>query len=332
MKLNKFTSNNPERVVTIIRIDCMNISKILAKVVSEEMLSRMCDCIIMSGGIDTSYIATIARKILNQSLRGVIVGLEGTVARDMFWGSAVARALGIEVIHRVYSIDDALRATDFVVDIMDTFDPVEVRNDVSVYIALEEASRMGCRCVYTGDAGDELFAGYPYMHLYRLDELGKYIEDLSSYMEFSSIEIGRKLGIEVFPPLASRRVIEIAIEIPPECKVSYQSTARGKEILRTFLEDLSIPSSRRAKDPIESGSGSIYLSTIWSSLATDDLVEKVSKVIKPRSRDQAYLISRYLNIKGEPKRATSNSVCKICGGRMKRGYCKRCGYYEGKIL
>ncbi len=286
----------------------------------------------MSGGIDTSYIAAIARKMAKIPLRGIVVGLEGSITKDLYWGSVVARGLGIEIHHRIYSVQEALRATDQVIRVMDTFDPMEVRNDVSVYIALEHAAKLGCKCIYTGDAGDELFAGYSYMHLYRLEELSKYIEDLSSYMEFSSPKLGEELGVEVYLPLASRRVVELALEIPPECKISCSRIARGKEILRTLLEDLSIPSHNRLKEPIEVGSGSAMLSRIWESMATEDLVERVSKTLKPWSREQAYLLSRYLEIFGGLRKAKAEGICRICGGRVKRGYCKRCGYYEKRSI
>ncbi|MEM0472452.1 MAG: asparagine synthase-related protein [Sulfolobales archaeon] len=300
----------------------------LADLVSKEIESRVCDCIIMSGGIDTSYIATIARKIVKIPLKGIVVGLEGSVTKDLYWGSLVARELGIEIHQKIFSVSEALRATDEVIRIMDTFDPIEVRNDVSVYIALEYAAKLGCRCVYTGDAGDELFAGYSYMHLYRLEDLSRYIEDLSSYMEFSSSRLGEELGVEVIQPLASRSVVELALKIPPECKISYLRVARGKEILRLLLEDLSIPSHYRLKEPIEVGSGSVTLSNIWASMVTEDLIESMSKILKPRSRDQAYLLSRYLRIFGGLRKAEARDTCRICGGRVKRGYCKRCGYYE----
>ncbi|MDT7889613.1 MAG: asparagine synthase-related protein [Desulfurococcales archaeon] len=312
------------------RIDCLNALKILIDVVSNEILSTMCDCMVMSGGIDTSFIAAIARRFAKIPLKGIIVGLQGSVASDLYWGGIVARSLGIEPIYRVYSVQEALRATDSIVSSLDTFDPVEVRNDVSVYMALEEAKKAGCKCVYTGDAGDELFAGYSYMHLYRLEELSAYIKDLSTYMEFSSTHLGRELGIKVYPPLASKNVVELAIEIPVECKISSCSLQRGKDILRSLLEDLSIQSSRRAKEPIEKGSGSVVLSQVWVSLVTDDMIARVSKIIKPVGKDQAYLVARYLELRGEPTRASGADVCKRCGGRMRRGYCKRCGYYEKK--
>jgi len=310
------------------RIDCLNALKLLVEVVSDEILSSLCDCIVMSGGIDTSFIAAIARRLVKIPLKGIVVGLEGSAASDLYWGGVVARSLGIEPVYRVYSVQDALKATDFIVSALDTFDPVEVRNDVSVYIALREAKNMGCRCIYTGDAGDELFAGYSYMHLYRLEELSAYIKDLSGYMEFSSIPIGRELGIDVYPPLASKRVIDLALEIPPECKISLCSLPRGKDILRSLLEDLSIPSFARAKEPIERGSGSFMLSQIWASLVTEELIEKISRILRPRGKDQAYLLSRYLELKGEPRKVEGGKRCKICGGRVKRSYCKRCGYYE----
>jgi len=315
-----------------LRVDCVNASKLLTEAVAAEISLRGCECIIMSGGIDTSYIAAVVRLVVKAPLRGVVVGLEGSVATDLYWGSAVARTLGIDLHHRVYSVGEALRATDHIVYLLDTFDPIEVRNDVSVYIALAEAKKMGCSCVYTGDAGDELFAGYSYMHLYRLEELSSYIRDLAGYMEFSSDKIGRELGIDVSMPLASKSVVELAIEIPPECKVPLCSPARGKGVLRSVLEDLSIPSFSRVKQPIERGSGSVMLSNIWSTLATDEMVRTVSRVIQPRSRDQAYLLSRYLDLLGEPRRTDAPDACRICGGRVKRGYCKRCGYYSKQAV
>lgn len=314
------------------RIDCIAASKIFAEAVAQEILRSGCDCIIMSGGIDTSFVATVARRVAGAGLRGFVVGFEKGVARDLYWGGAVARILGIGLVEKIYSVGEALRATDRVVDIMDTFDPVELRNDVSVYIALEQAASQGCSCVYTGDGGDELFAGYSYMHSYTLEELSNYIEELSKIMEFSSKPLGKALGLEVATPLASEETVKAALEVPVECKLCPGSTARGKELLRSFLEEHGIPSARRGKDPIEVGSGSTELSNIWASLATEEILERVSKILRPRGPDQAYLLYRYIELRGPPARAEGpGEKCRVCGHRLKKGYCKRCGFYSPSV-
>lgn len=46
---------------------------------------------------------------------------------------------------------------------LNTFDHMELRNSIVAYVALSAARTAGARSVLTGDAADELFAGYGLM-------------------------------------------------------------------------------------------------------------------------------------------------------------------------
>jgi asparagine synthase (glutamine-hydrolysing) len=47
--------------------------------------------------------------------------------------------------------------------VIKTFDPMEIRNSAAVYIGMREAKKDGNSTILTGDACDELFAGYSFL-------------------------------------------------------------------------------------------------------------------------------------------------------------------------
>ncbi len=114
----------------------------------------MADCVLLSGGLDTSIVTMKARKYC--TLTGITVCLGQ--APDEKFARIIEEKFDLE--HTIVRIDerDAETAFQDVVKIMRSFDPMEIRNDATIMIGLRQAKHMGFRSVLTGDAGDELFA------------------------------------------------------------------------------------------------------------------------------------------------------------------------------
>lgn len=62
------------------------------------------------------------------------------------------------------SLDEVLQELPTCVRVLETFDPMTLRNDMAVCRALREATARGFTCAVTGDAADELFGGYNFTH------------------------------------------------------------------------------------------------------------------------------------------------------------------------
>ena len=185
-----------------------------------------------SGGLDTSILA-----LLSPSTPALHICLDDG-GPDFPFAQTVARSLGLDLIVRRVSVEEALAAIPEVIRIRRSFDPA-LPNDLALYFAFAEADRLGHRSVMTGDGADELFAGYSYM--FDLD-LERYISWLVGRMSFSANGLGAAFGIRVCQPFLDREVMTLALAIPPDLKVREQNGQRyGKWVLRRAFEGLLPP-------------------------------------------------------------------------------------------
>ncbi len=318
----------------ILNIDIHTALNLLIERVKDVFERYRCDCILLSAGIDTSFLATVAVRELRHRLTGIVALYSRGVPKDIYWSNVVSRVLGVDLYAHIFTDTEALDATDKVVSILKTFDPMEVRNDITIAISLRKARELGCRCIYTGDAGDELFAGYSYMAGMTYGELSRYISDLATYMEFSSHALDSYFGVEVVSPYSEEGVRDLALELPPYCRIPIDDPRRlNKYILRIYLEKQNIPTYIREKNPIEYGSSSTMVARLWESMVRDEDMEIVSRYFRPRSREQAYLLKRYLELVGWEEYsdvARDKPRCRYCGApllRPRSRYCRRCGSY-----
>ena len=140
----------------------------------------------------------------------------GGLPKDFPYATYVARVSGLK--HELLPInnDYALKLSEEVIKLLHTFDPIEVRNDVAALAVLKKAADDGCEYVLTGDGGDELFAGYPYMLVLTSKELNNYIKYLTGAARYPTVELGKKLGIKVIAPFTTKEAIEVSLRTPPE--------------------------------------------------------------------------------------------------------------------
>lgn len=310
----------------------MTIKQHLVNLLENVIERHQVDGVILSGGIDSSLLAAIASR--RRKMIGVTSIFKDSGGQDKCYSILVTEKLGMRHVLREFSLDDAAYAAREVVKITRTFDHIAIRNDITVFLALEKCAEMGIECVMTGDGGDELFAGYDYMLKMEPRELSEYIKSLGNKWTFSSAALGRSLGVKVVQPFLDPPVVDFAQELSHQWRVREDGKPRGKWILRSILEDLGLPEiACRRKEPIEEGSGSALI----SRLLLENL-GKEAKMIEEKareegvvfwSREQAYFYKLFQEIFGQVPRAQgSEKSCSCCGAPLdpKRIACRYCGY------
>lgn len=234
--------------------------------ISKVVFESGCDCISLSGGIDTSVIAAIAASIGLKPKAYITIYKDG-LPKDITYAEHVSRSLGLKLKYVFLDRIKAQRIAEKVVNCVGEEQLrshsdggcVELRNDVVFYSTLEEAFRDGCSCVLLGSGGDELFAGYKFMLGLSRTELEETIEKMVRG-RFPELQIARCIGVKVIAPLLDERVITTALKIPVDCLRSLQ--LQGKEVLRLILEDLGLwEVALRPKTPAEEGCGTKSMCT-----------------------------------------------------------------------
>ncbi|MFX1449840.1 MAG: asparagine synthase C-terminal domain-containing protein [Promethearchaeota archaeon] len=317
----------------------MEINQISSKLIlllENAVKNNLADGILLSGGLDTSILASIASKY--SKLKAVTVAFKKAQAIDVRYAKIMAKYLQINHIIHNFDMIELSHAINRTIEIMQSFDPMEIRNSAAIYIGISIAKEKGLKTIMTGDGADELFAGYSFLFGKSEEELTAELKKIAIIMSFSSIPLGKSLGIEVKLPFLDPQFKEFALNIPSRYKV-YKEKGKiwGKWILRTSFQN-SLPKEIvwRDKAPIEQGSGTSTLPNLFNQRISDsDFIEKKRNYleedgVKIRDKEQLFYYEVYRKSIGVPKAINPNKkTCPDCNSNVdnEATYCKICGAY-----
>ena len=294
------------------------------------------DGLLLSGGLDTAILAYLAAGWSKPYC--ITVALQGAPAPDIEYARLVASRLQLE--HYVHyfgdeELEEGIRAA---VRTMKTFDPMEVRNSAAGYVALKVARDRGISAVMTGDACDELFGGYSFLFGLNEEETDTTLQKLWSNMRFSSVYLGKDLGIEVKLPFLDPQFKTFAMELDVGLKIRAEGEqVWGKWVLRKAFESI-MPQEIvwRAKVPIEVGTGTTILPSLFELKISDlEFNEKKASYLNEdgvtiRSKEHLYYYEIYRSLIGTPQVTTAGGKrCPDCGSSLEElvSFCRTCGAY-----
>jgi len=292
------------------------------------------EAILLSGGLDTSIIAALASK--HSALRAYTIALEGAPSPDIEYANLMTKALGLNHDLHIFSVEEFMQNLPEVVKTLRVFDPMEIRNSAAVYIAMREARKEGVSTFLTGDACDELFAGYSFLFNLAPPELKTSLQKLWKAMSFSAVPMAQSLGMVAKIPFLEPEVKKLASEIDPSFLVVEEKGQKwGKWIVRKTFEDL-LPSqiTWRVKTPIEQGCGTTTLPQIFDKrIADEEFREKqehIRAVDNVTIRDKEHLVyyEIFHRVFGD-RLETSGRTCPQCHYEVRSDatFCRTCGAY-----
>lgn len=298
----------------------------------------------LSGGLDTSIVASVVSILLGESARlsfkAYTVALRGAPSPDLEYSKLVSERYMIPRVVKEVEFHELERYLPEVISVLKSFDPMEVRNSVVAYIGMKEAKAEGFSKVMMGDASDELFAGYSFVFKQDKEKARESLLHLWEVMHFSSIPLAKSLGMEARLPYLQPEVMDVATKIDFDYLIGTKDGSGeifGKYILRRAFEDV-LPSevSWRTKTPIEQGSGTSVL-PVWYSKGIEDSVfsEKRRKYLEEekvrlRDKEQLRYYEIYRAIHGPPVPAdASRRTCPACTSNVPDSatFCTTCGEY-----
>ncbi|MFX1521761.1 MAG: asparagine synthase C-terminal domain-containing protein, partial [Promethearchaeota archaeon] len=104
----------------------------ILKVFNEVIQDYYADAFLLSGGLDTSIIAALVSRYFKPIT--LSVGFSGSDAPDLYYAKIVADKFSFQNLVRLFTLEDAAEAAEYVVKTLKTFDPMEIRNDITIYI------------------------------------------------------------------------------------------------------------------------------------------------------------------------------------------------------
>jgi len=306
----------------------------LRKVLESAVERNRAEAILLSGGLDTSIVASLAAR--QDPLKAYTVALDGAPAPDLEYARLMAKRLGLNHNVLVFNLEEFMGFLPEVVKSLRVFDPMEVRNSAAVYMGMKAAEKDGVSSFLTGDACDELFAGYSF--LFNLDPAGlkASLKHLWDVMSFSAMPMAESLGMVARIPFLDTEVKELAGGVDPSLLVVEENGRKwGKWIVRKAFEDL-LPRqiTWRVKTPIEHGCGTTILPHVFEEKMSDEEFHGKQQEIKEgdavtiRDKEQLAYYEVFQRVMG-PRLVTSGRVCPQCQFEVRKDatFCRTCGAY-----
>jgi asparagine synthase (glutamine-hydrolysing) len=308
--------------------DCKELTRRL----QESVTRHKCDALLLSGGLDSSILASILRP------RYAVTCSFGEDSPDAPFATEVAGRFCGALTRVVISPEKMLDLVDQVVHLFKTFDPIEIRNSAVALAGIQRAKEDGYSSIMTGDGGDELFAGYNYLSRHYSDpsRLDLEVRRLWKVMHFSAQKIGDHVGVKVMTPYLDSEFIEYAKSLPISVKVGdYGGKKWGKYILRTcYVSDLGDSIAWRPKLAQEQGAATDRFEGYINERIDDMTFSNKSAIARAegvalRNKEHLYYYALYRSHFAAPKEENCALRCPSCRGCMvvDGRFCRTCGAY-----
>lgn len=206
----------------------------LEKAVQKRINSDEIGCY-LSGGLDSSVMAALARPHVRR-LRTIAAGVAG--APDLEHAREVADFIKSDHREVIVTLEDMLNILPDVVRHLESFDALLVRSSIMQYLASQHISRNATE-VFSGEGGDELFAGYAYLKDLPRERLAAELIDITNRLHNTALQrvdrCSSAYGLRAHVCFLDPDVVDYAFQIPIDLKL------RGgieKWIVREAVSDL----------------------------------------------------------------------------------------------
>uniref|UniRef100_A0A914IDQ2 Asparagine synthetase [glutamine-hydrolyzing] n=1 Tax=Globodera rostochiensis TaxID=31243 RepID=A0A914IDQ2_GLORO len=209
--------------------------------------------VLLSGGLDSSLISTIAARALRGSdhpLRSFSIGLDRE-APDAVAARKIAHFLGTQHHECYFSVQEGIEVITQLIWHLETYDVTSIRASTPMYFLSRHISKMGIKVVLSGEGADEIFGGYLYFHNAPDDaefqkETIRRVNRLSTADCLRADKSTMANSLEVRVPFLDKQFLALAMSIAPahkRPKMEPGKTERPMEkwILRKAFEDKDDP-------------------------------------------------------------------------------------------
>jgi len=230
---------------TGLEMACLGLRTALVSAVRKRMLAERPVAALLSGGIDSSLIASLVAKEMRDAggpaLKTFSVGMVGS--QDLAYARKVADWIGSDHHEIVLEPKDFLKAIPEVIRTIESFDTTTVRASVGNWLVAREVARQSdCKVVFNGDGSDEVFGSY--LYFYNAPNDSAYEEEVSRLLDeihmFDVLRSDRTIschGLEPRTPFLDKQFVSVARSIATEWLRPQKGGFPEKWILRRAFDD-----------------------------------------------------------------------------------------------
>jgi len=232
--------------------------KLLTNAVEKRLTGDRPIGFLLSGGLDSSIICQIGKKLSNQPIVTFSIGY--TDSRDLKYSKIMASHLN-SIHHEVYyRFEDGLKILPEVIKMIESYDITTIRASIPHYlIGKYIKEHTDIKIVLSGEGSDEIFGSYLYFHHTPSlqdfkDETIRLLDDIYMYDVLRSDRCMASHGLEVRVPFLDKKFVKYVLRIVTNQKV-VQNNYEKYYLRKTFEEDLPTEIVWRRKDGFSDSSG-----------------------------------------------------------------------------
>ena len=207
----------------------------LEAAVRRQLMSDVPYGVLLSGGLDSSIIAAVARRHARRRieddgrseawwprLHSFCIGLKGSP--DLASARMVAAHIGTVHHELHFTVQEGLDALSDVIHHLETFDVTTVRAATPMYLMARRIRTLGIKMVLSGEGADEVFGGYLYFH--RAPDPRSFHEEtvrkLDRLHQFDCLRANKAMaawGVEARVPFLDKEFLDVAMSMDPAAKM-----------------------------------------------------------------------------------------------------------------
>lgn len=220
-----------------------NIHSLLVEGVRKRLDSDAPIGFLLSGGLDSSLVCSIATKILKKPIETFAIGMEKD-AIDLKYAKEVADYLKTNHHEVIITRDDVISSLEEVIYNLATYDITTIRASVGMYLLCKYIhENTDIKVLLTGEISDELF-GYKYTDYAQnpeefQKESKKRIDEIHMYDVLRADRCISSNSLEARVPFGDLAFVKYVMEIDPKIKMNRYN--KGKYLLRKAFEGDYLP-------------------------------------------------------------------------------------------
>lgn len=224
---------------------CKNIHDKLVSGVEKRLDADAPVGFLLSGGLDSSLVCSIASKSLDKPIRTFAIGMNED-AIDLKYAKQVADFIHSNHTEVIINADDVLNVLEKVVSILETYDITTIRASIGMYLICRAIhNTTDIRVLLTGEISDEIF-GYKYTDFAPdADEFQKEAEkrlrELYMYDVLRADRCISSNSMEARVPFGDLDFVKYVMSVDPMKKMNVYG--EGKYLLRRAFEGDYLPHS-----------------------------------------------------------------------------------------
>ena len=212
--------------------------------VKRRLISHRPIAFLLSGGVDSSLVAAIAAKIIDQPIRTFCCGMKGST--DMEYARLVANHIGSNHTEVYFTEEEGINALNDVIYTTETWDTTTIRASVGQYMVSKYISEnTDCKVVLVGEGPDEVCSSYLFNHYapnsIELDNTAKeYVKNIHMYDGRRADRCVARWGLEARVPFLDPEFIETYWKIDPSDRMPKNTNNIEKYWLRKAFDGLNL--------------------------------------------------------------------------------------------